>query len=128
MFNFIHTEIKDFQHSKKKASFRVVFTKEPVGYESSNKEVGTEDSEEIFLVLEEKKKEFSLREIRGSYEKEIDPVIDRISGSVVLFFRLGSHTHGTGIYMNIVYDWLGRWKYIRFDTPGFHGIFKKKLS
>ncbi len=126
---FVRAEIKDFSHSKKRTSFRVVFTEEEIGNGSPLEELENEDSEEFYIVLEEKKKKFSLRDIRDSYENEIELVIEKVSGSVVLFFRLGSHDEfGERIYINIVYNWRGKWKYIRFDTADFSGIFKKKLS
>lgn len=124
----ILTEIKDFQHSKKRASFRIVFTTDAIDEESPLEELA-EDSEEFLLVLEEKKKEFSLRDIHDSYEEEIGFVIDRIPNSVVLFFRLGSLAFGgEGIYINIIYNWLGKWKDIIFSTTGFTGFFKKKAE
>lgn len=124
-FTYVRHEVKGFEHSRKTARFEIVLTRMTItdGYDH----VPTGDDPERFaLRLEERVRQFRVSRLQGPSEAEISTVVDRIPGSAVVFFRIGSG-FGQRVYVNITYNWLGRWNYIRFDMEGTRGIFTKKL-
>ncbi|MCH9027611.1 MAG: hypothetical protein IIA05_10900 [Proteobacteria bacterium] len=127
--SFIYPEVRDFEHSKKTARFRVVVIEKAYNSVDESKST-TEELEEFHLELrQEKKGDFSLRHANDTSDWNFPLVSDSISGSVVLFFRLPSQQNfDTRMYINIVFNWLGKWKFIKFDNAVHYGTFRKKLK